>query len=319
LPRPLALAQPEPPPSTGTHDAPTDDAIDAETTGATATDEPGAIADPDPNRAAYDAFVASALRAFGVGRFREAADDFRAAYGLRPSARALRGLGKALYELGDYVGASEALERALVATVDPLGAALTEDVETLLVRSERQLATLAITTSVDAELVVDGRSVEAGVVRVNAGTVQVDATAPGHHPLRRDVRIEAGERVELTLTLERRAEPVVVTSQRSLLPAVGGTLAAVGLGGVIGGAFWRADRHDARTTCREREGVVCTNADRLRVEERAALATTVVAAVATAVGVGLLVGGLLGREEPTDAVACAPVRGGGLCAWEGRF
>jgi hypothetical protein len=297
--------------------------VDAASSSAASNDEidPTNDAPEDPSRPAYDAFVLSALRAFGEGRFREAADDFRAAYALRASARALRGLGKALYELGDYVGASDALERSLVTELDPLGDGLQAEVEELLTRSERQVAVVTLATNVEASVVIDGREVVARTVRVNPGTLDVTATASGFEPVRRDVRVVAGERLEVRLELERRAPARVDVREapRSPAPIVGGVLAAVGVGALAGGAFWLADRNDARRDCRERVGVICTNSTRIATERRAAMTTLALGATAAVVGAALIVFGRPAHDDESMRASCGPEPRGASCSWTTRF
>ena len=303
-------ASPPPPAEAASPTAATDDEIEH------TSDAPA-----DPTRAAYDAFVLSALRAFGEGRFREAADDFRAAYALRASARALRGLGKALYELGDYVGASEALERSLVTELDLLGDGLRVEVEELLARSERQVAVVTLRTNVDASVVIDGREVVARTVRVNPGTLDVTATASGFEPVRREVRVVAGERVDVRLELERRAPARVEVREEppSPAPIVGGVIAVVGVGALAGGAFWLADRNDARRECRDRVGVTCTNSSRIATERRAAVTTLALGATAAVVGAALIVLGRRAHDDESVRALCGPEPRGASCFWMTRF
>ena len=157
-----------------------DDLAAGETTAPPPSEAPS---EGDPQRAEYVRLVDEALREFGAGHYREAADVFRAAYALRPSARVLRGLGKAYFELGRYVEASTTFERALIGELDPLEGALRAEVEDLLVRSNRHIGTLEISVRpVDAELVVDGSSVRAGTLRLDEGVRVIQASAPGHEP-----------------------------------------------------------------------------------------------------------------------------------------
>jgi len=283
---------------------------------------PEAVA-PEEARA-YARLVDDALREFGVGHYREAADSFREALALRPSARVLRGLGKALFELGEYVDASTAFERSLAHPVDPLTETLRADVEALLARSERHIATLVVDVNVEgAELLLDGRSIEPGRRRIDAGERRLQARAPGHEPYDRILRAPAGERTMISVVLEPRAEGSTTIVHESASPTLwwGVSTATVGLVGVIAGSAWLADRVSAASSCSDTSGVSCSNRATIVGQRRGAAAVVGLGGAALIAGAVLLFMGLGEEDEAPDraSLRCAPLRTGAACGVGGHF
>lgn len=288
------------------------------------TPEPAPEA-PTEEELAYAQLVDDALREFGAGHYREAADDFRQALAIRPSARALRGLGKALFELGEYVDAATAFERALVHPVDPLTDRLRADVEALLARAERHIGTLVISVNVPhAEILLDGEPVDLGALRLDAGQPTLQVRAPEHLPYERTVAVVAGERVEVDVQLERRPDPTVtvVNEARSGRPIAGGVLAGVGVVGAVFSTFWLRDRIRAVDDCPGSGPTVrCTNRPRLVAERRAAAVSLAVGVAGAVVGAVLLLVGGDSATPADDSVAfdCGLARDGGGCSVGGSF
>src|SRR5688500_110226 len=79
-----------------------------------------AIAQEAPPRSTYDRLADEALSEFDAGHYEEALSAFEQAYKEKPSARALRGVAKALFELRSYARCVEAIDRALASEVEPL-------------------------------------------------------------------------------------------------------------------------------------------------------------------------------------------------------
>ena len=77
----------------------------------------------------YRALVSEALAEFDEGHFEEARALFLHAHSLNPSARTLRGLGLASFELRAYRASIEYLEQALASQLHPLEGALRTSTE----------------------------------------------------------------------------------------------------------------------------------------------------------------------------------------------
>src|SRR6185295_14720316 len=75
---------------------------------------------PESGDQAARALLARAIAEYDAGRFLEARALFRRAQQESPSARTLRGIGMASFELRDYVAASRALGMSLKETRHPL-------------------------------------------------------------------------------------------------------------------------------------------------------------------------------------------------------
>src|SRR5262245_21535053 len=70
-----------------------------------------ALAQEEPDE--YREAIEAAVEELNAGLYEEALAQFSRAHELQPSARTLRGIGLAAYELRDYVRAVEALEASL--------------------------------------------------------------------------------------------------------------------------------------------------------------------------------------------------------------
>ncbi len=310
---PAAVDAPAEVPST---DPATDPATDPST-------GPGEAAPSEVDRT-YAALIDDALREFGAAHYREAADNFREALALRPSARVLRGLGKALFELGEYVEASTAFERSLVHPVDPLTDALREEVESLLARTERHIATLVIEVNVaEAEVLLDGRPIRPGPLRIDAGERRLEVRAAGYEPYDRTLRATTGERTTVRVELEPRARPptTVVSPGPGVETWWGLSLGTVGLAGGIVSAAWLVDRLNTVATCEGTPGVVCGNLDEITGQRDAAAVVLGLAGASLITGTVLLFVGLGGsaEDEPATAFGCGATPAGGGCHVAGRF
>ena len=277
--------------------------------------EPGAptaeAAPPSEEDVAYATQIERALEEFAAGQYLEAVDHFRAAYALRPSARVLRGLGKAYFELGEYVEASTAFERALNGT-DALEGALQQEVEELLARSEQHIAFVEMHVQPESALVrVQGRELQGPRVRVNAGDIEIFVDAPGHLPQRHTVRLESGERRRFDITLDALSSP----SESHAASYVAGSLALASIAGTIAGGFWVRDRLDARGQC-DASGLVCTNQSRIETERNAAIVVTSISgllALSSSIWFAL---SLRGDEQDTLSLSCSAAP---ACTLRGSF
>lgn len=235
---------------------------------------------------AYDRLVDEALAEFEAGHYEEALSAFEQAYKEKPSARALRGVAKALFELRSYARCVATIERALATEVDPLPENLRADLESLKTRALRFVGDVAVTiTPSRATVVIDGRAMTSGTTRaLDVGTHTVEASAPDHHPLARRFEIHGRETTTLTLALD----PVGVvapapspagssTDSRTLPLAL--TIGAVVLatGAVVGSSVWLADRVDAVDRCNDAAaaGARCANEGPVAFQQNAATGTVI--------------------------------------------
>ena len=267
------------------------------------------VASAQRGESEYDSLVDEALQEFWDGRYREAISVFHAALEQRESARVFRGIGKAYFELGEYVDALRFLERALESEVDPLNRNLRRDVEDLIERARRQVATLEIEVRpADAEISVDGELANGSTVRVDAGEHTITVRAPGHETAERTVRIAGGQTESVRVWLSPE------TGGSSLLGVSAGVGVAA-LAGLTGSILWTRDRSDALDSCQRalRSGIRCTNEDRLISERRVALSTLAISGALTAASIaGMVLWARQRRGEDTQA-ACILGPDGGQC------
>jgi hypothetical protein len=153
----------------------------------------------------YETTIAAALREFQEGRFPEARALFERAHALRPSARTLRGIGVAAFEMRDYPHAWVSLRAALEHPVLPLSDEQRADLSALLVRIDLFLSRLElVNVPAGAQVHVDGRAA------VMVGTQVI--VGPGTHT----VSIEA----EGMRTRSHTIESVSGTTQRIVVELV---------------------------------------------------------------------------------------------------
>lgn len=88
----------------------------------------------------YQALIEEAVSEFSAGHYLEARALFRAAHGVMPNARTLRGIGLTSFELRAYDDAYRHLSAALEATERPLTEAQQEEVRSFLERTTRFVA-----------------------------------------------------------------------------------------------------------------------------------------------------------------------------------
>lgn len=148
------------------------------------------------------------------GKFPEARASFHEAHRIFPNARTLRSLGKAEFELDNYIESIEYLEQSLASTARPLTAEMREDVTKLLAIARGLVTTLWLVTKPgDATVTLDGTAVtldDRGRIPLVVGKHELTVRAPGYMTSRRKLDVESGPetRVEVTLmpTIPARAE-----------------------------------------------------------------------------------------------------------------
>jgi tetratricopeptide (TPR) repeat protein len=167
----------------------------------------------------YEAVVQSAVAEFGAGHYLEARAQFMKAHELRPTARTLRGLGLAEFELGRYAQAMRMLRRALIDVRNPLTDVHRAEAEKLIERAAAYVARYRISREPSsAELLVDGEPVAllGDELVLDIGQHRLLARAPGHTDKALAIDVRGGEQDSLHFVLERAsatAPAIVVPSE----------------------------------------------------------------------------------------------------------
>jgi tetratricopeptide (TPR) repeat protein len=152
----------------------------------------------------YDTAIDQALAAFDRGDFATARELFLRAHKILPSARTLRALGKAEYELKRYDEAATHLALALDSDVRRLTDEQRSETSALLRKSEEFLATYTLQlTPPNADLRLDGATIALDAdssVRLIAGAHVLEASAPEYMRWRRELLVQA--RVDTVLSVQ---------------------------------------------------------------------------------------------------------------------
>lgn len=194
-------------------------AVVSEAAGVAAAARADEHADPETVR-----LIADAVAEYDVGRFEEARALFRAAHARTPTARTLRGIGMASFELRDYVEATRALGQALQDKRRPLTDEQRRQVEALLQRAQTFVGRFTPHVQpVDAELLIDGqpaRREDGGAVLAPFGrhrfTARCAACVPPEKTV--EVNVTGGERADVEITLAPAAAPPVAEPDASRAP-----------------------------------------------------------------------------------------------------
>jgi hypothetical protein len=175
----------------------------------------------NPDDAQYDELVQKALAEYGRGNFPEAKVFFARAHELRPSARTLRGLGLAAYEMRDYVEASGALRQALDSQEKPLTAEMRSKVEQTLEEADGFVARYELMVEPGAvTLQVDSRApvLRHNLLLLNPGSHVITAEAENYEFFSRTVVVQGGERGTLKLVLNPLPNPAPAAAGPELAP-----------------------------------------------------------------------------------------------------
>lgn len=152
-----------------------------------------------------------ALSELRAGHFHEARGMFAHAHELLPSARTLRGLGLAEFELRSYVESIDHLKQALESNVRPLTDEQRKETEALLERASRYVTRLALSIlPTTASIALDGAPLTGnkGSLLLAAGDHILDVTADDYLAQRRTVHALGGDSQQLTIELTKVAAPV---------------------------------------------------------------------------------------------------------------
>lgn len=245
-----------------------------------------------PERSTYERLVDEALAEFDAGHYEEALSAFEQAFKEKPSARALRGVAKALFELRAYVRCVATIDRALASDVDPLPENLRADLDGLKERALRFVGEASIeVTPASASLLLDGRAVAAGdPVKLEVGAHTVEASAPDHQSQTRRFEVHGRETTKVSIALEpiRVAPPPiqVAPSENRTVPLVLSIGAIVlSTGAIVGSSIWLVDRADAVDHCNDvaAAGARCSNEGSIAFQQNAATGTLVISSAALVV------------------------------------
>ena len=112
----------------------------------------------DAGAVAVPVLIGDAVAEYDAGRYEEARALFRLAHEKAPSARTLRGIGMASFEMRDYVEATRALSASLRDQRRPLTADQRKHAQALLARAETFVGQFALKLSpASLSVFVDGR------------------------------------------------------------------------------------------------------------------------------------------------------------------
>jgi hypothetical protein len=299
----------------------------------------GAAEAPD-ERGPVSSLISDAVTEYQAGHFEEARALFLRANQQSPSARTLRGLGMASFELRDYVAATRALAAALHETRHPLTLEQRRHAEGLLARAETFVGRLTPRLQpAEATLMVDDKPAERepdGTLLLPFGRHRITAGCPTCADDEREIEVLGGERRELEIALATRIPPAIAATplapattdaaspplvQRPAPPArhdttaywLAGGAAAAAAGAVAGGLWWR-DRADALDSCRA-AGDRCLNETAVTRERGLAVGLTIglgAAGVAAGIAAAWLWPGASGG--PSQAMACLAGKAALSCA-----
>lgn len=147
-----------------------------------------------------------------AGHFEDARDLFQQAHRIFPNSRTHRALGIVLFEVGDYVAATQHLLAALNDERRPLSASLRESAQAVLDQANRFVGRYRVMGTRGFVLHVDQRRVMTPRVVLGLGEHLIQVSAPGHITESRTIRVEGGENETILFTL-RPAPPAADEAQ----------------------------------------------------------------------------------------------------------
>lgn len=156
------------------------------------------------------------LELFKEGDYRAALIEFRRAYELAPNFAVLYNIGQVYFQLQDYAGALNALDRYLTEGGSQVPAVRRDEVKKDLEKLRSRVANLEITTNVpDAEISIDdvpiGKTPLPKPVLVSAGRHKVSASKEGRMPTTKVVDIAGTDTLRVSLELAETSGATVVT------------------------------------------------------------------------------------------------------------
>jgi hypothetical protein len=281
--------------------------------------------------------ITDAVTEYDAGRYDEARALFRLAHQKAPTARTLRGIGMASFELRDYVEAARALAAALHDERRPLTDEQRKQVEGLLTRAETFVGRFSVRTQpATNDLLVDSQPVALesdGSLLLGFGHHRITARCPSCAPTEKTIEVEVlgGEHRELEIVFGPAAAPPTpdlslrtdgpvasalehpAASAHDATPWYWAGGAAAGVVGAVVGTLWWANRGNELDACRT-AGARCQNESTVSTERDVAIGLTVGLA-AGAVASGVVAALLWHRHDSaTSSVACLSGKGTVSCA-----
>lgn len=165
---------------------------------------------PDPTAEAVEACLRRGVEMRRAGRDDEALAEFVEAHRLAPGPRTAAQLGLARQAVGDWLEADRLLRESLSSSDDPWVARNRASLESVLAVTATHLGTLEVRANVPgAVLRLDGATVATlparEPLRVLAGMVSLEVSAPGHVTVLRRFVVDPGASVRESVEL--RPEP----------------------------------------------------------------------------------------------------------------
>jgi hypothetical protein len=178
-----------------------------------------------PASPAYEEALAEAIRAHQARDWPRAKQQFEQAHALYPNARALRGIGVAAFEDGQYLSAIRALEAALEHPERRLPDDLRELTQLLIAQARARVGQVRVERSpADARVFVDGAAAvfePDGGLLLDPGVHELRVEAPGYASTTRSIELASGATVTLIVDLSSQsaavALPVVADAPGPLL------------------------------------------------------------------------------------------------------
>jgi len=187
----------------------------------------------DEDSTPISVLIGDAVAEYEAGHYQEARALFRQAHEKSPTARTLRGIGMASFELRDYVEATRALTGSLRDTRRPLTAEQKRHAEALLARAHTFVGRFTMKLKpAGASLFVDGHPAELepeGILLLAFGRHQLSLRCSTCAPAEKDeeINVAGGERREIELALAPAPPP-------SATDTTGGTGNGTAGGGTVG-------------------------------------------------------------------------------------
>lgn len=150
----------------------------------------------------YQRLIHDALQEYDAGHWAEARALFGRAHDLSPSARTLRAMGNADFELRHYVAALRELKAALDDTRNPLSAAQRNETARVIERARSYVGSVRIEVEPeDAELLLEGDRVEGRELTLDSGDYTLVARAQGYQDGEAHVSVQGGQTRTISLHL----------------------------------------------------------------------------------------------------------------------
>ncbi len=269
-------------------------------------------AEPEP-RTRYQQLVSEALVEFEASRYEEALVLFEHAYAEKPSARALRGIAKTLFELRAYARSLQAIDDALASPLDPLTGTLRDDLVALRERTTRFVGRAVVTTVPRATLLlIDGTERTCAPAKgclLDMGPHTLRASAPGYESFERTLNIHSMAPVTLGVRLVPVRDAMAKPPSRLVPIGLGIAATTVSTAGLLVSILWFADRDAAVSRCNEAAavGARCGNASSVATQRDASAWTVGLSSAALAASVaGLTLAVALPRARPAvvGSLAC---------------